>query len=88
VAAAAAGLLRCGKSCRLRWTNYLRPDLKRGLLSDDEERLVIDLHAQLGNRCVLRDSSWFFCPSNGFGGLVSTADYWSSVSTRLAVVTA
>jgi transcription factor MYB, plant len=45
-------LLRCGKSCRLRWTNYLRPDLKRGLLSDDEERLVIDLHAQLGNRCV------------------------------------
>nr|BAJ86820.1 predicted protein [Hordeum vulgare subsp. vulgare] len=47
-----AGLLRCGKSCRLRWTNYLRPDLKRGLLSDDEERLVIDLHSQLGNRCV------------------------------------
>ncbi|KAF8723675.1 hypothetical protein HU200_021637 [Digitaria exilis] len=45
-----AGLLRCGKSCRLRWTNYLRPDLKRGLLSDDEEQLVIDLHAQLGNR--------------------------------------
>ncbi|CAM0944350.1 unnamed protein product [Alopecurus aequalis] len=45
-----AGLLRCGKSCRLRWTNYLRPDLKRGLLSDDEEKLVIDLHKQLGNR--------------------------------------
>ncbi|CAO2201903.1 unnamed protein product [Urochloa humidicola] len=45
-----AGLLRCGKSCRLRWTNYLRPDLKRGLLSDAEEKLVIDLHAQLGNR--------------------------------------
>ncbi|GFY87684.1 myb domain protein 20 [Actinidia rufa] len=45
-----AGLLRCGKSCRLRWTNYLRPDLKRGLLSNYEEKLVIDLHAQLGNR--------------------------------------
>ncbi|GMJ01255.1 hypothetical protein HRI_003794700 [Hibiscus trionum] len=45
-----AGLLRCGKSCRLRWTNYLRPDLKRGLLSEDEEKMVIDLHAQLGNR--------------------------------------
>ncbi|XP_062198441.1 transcription factor MYB20-like [Phragmites australis] len=45
-----AGLLRCGKSCRLRWTNYLRPDLKRGLLSEEEERTVIDLHAQLGNR--------------------------------------
>ncbi|KAI7725167.1 hypothetical protein M8C21_023953, partial [Ambrosia artemisiifolia] len=43
-------LLRCGKSCRLRWTNYLRPDLKRGLLSEYEEKMVIDLHAQLGNR--------------------------------------
>ncbi|XP_077242985.1 MYB-like transcription factor ODO1 [Tasmannia lanceolata] len=45
-----AGLLRCGKSCRLRWTNYLRPDLKRGLLNEAEEQLVIDLHARLGNR--------------------------------------
>lgn len=46
-----AGLRRCGKSCRLRWTNYLRPDLKRGLLTEAEEQLVIDLHARLGNRC-------------------------------------
>ncbi|KAE9606904.1 hypothetical protein Lal_00026275 [Lupinus albus] len=45
-----AGLKRCGKSCRLRWTNYLRPDLKRGLLTESEEQLVIDLHARLGNR--------------------------------------
>ncbi|KAL0296172.1 UNVERIFIED_CONTAM: protein ODORANT1 [Sesamum radiatum] len=45
-----AGLRRCGKSCRLRWTNYLRPDLKRGLLTQAEEQLVIDLHAHLGNR--------------------------------------
>ncbi|XP_008802445.1 transcription factor MYB20-like [Phoenix dactylifera] len=45
-----AGLLRCGKSCRLRWTNYLRPDLKRGLLSESEEKLVIELHSRLGNR--------------------------------------
>lgn len=45
-----AGLRRCGKSCRLRWTNYLRPDLKRGLLNEAEESLVIDLHATLGNR--------------------------------------
>ncbi|GKA43536.1 ODORANT1-like protein [Tanacetum coccineum] len=43
-----AGLRRCGKSCRLRWTNYLRPDLKRGLLNESEEQLVIDLHARLG----------------------------------------
>lgn len=52
-----AGLLRCGKSCRLRWTNYLRPDLKRGLLSEYEEKMVIDLHAQLGNRFVIHSIS-------------------------------
>ncbi|KAK4417852.1 Myb-related protein [Sesamum alatum] len=45
-----AGLLRCGKSCRLRWINYLRPDLKRGPLSEMEENQIIDLHARLGNR--------------------------------------
>ncbi|KAF5198498.1 Myb-related protein pp2 [Thalictrum thalictroides] len=45
-----AGLLRCGKSCRLRWINYLRPDLKRGTLSEFEEDQIIQLHARLGNR--------------------------------------
>ncbi|KAK1685166.1 hypothetical protein QYE76_046014 [Lolium multiflorum] len=46
----ASGLNRCGKSCRLRWNNYLRPDIKRGNFSDDEERLIISLHAALGNK--------------------------------------
>ncbi|KAJ9683306.1 hypothetical protein PVL29_019057 [Vitis rotundifolia] len=45
-----AGLLRCGKSCRLRWINYLRPDLKRGALSEVEENQIIQLHSRLGNR--------------------------------------
>ncbi|KZV48161.1 hypothetical protein F511_27724 [Dorcoceras hygrometricum] len=45
-----AGLQRCGKSCRLRWINYLRPDLKRGTFSQEEEGLIIELHAVLGNR--------------------------------------
>nr|KYP64677.1 Myb-related protein Myb4 [Cajanus cajan] len=45
-----AGLQRCGKSCRLRWTNYLRPDIKRGKFSMQEEQTIIQLHALLGNR--------------------------------------
>ncbi|XP_043700469.1 transcription factor MYB26-like [Telopea speciosissima] len=45
-----AGLQRCGKSCRLRWINYLRPDLKRGSFSELEERIIIDVHRILGNR--------------------------------------
>lgn len=48
-----AGLLRCGKSCRLRWMNYLRPDIKRGNISPDEDDLIIRLHSLLGNRWSL-----------------------------------
>ncbi|XP_019094182.1 PREDICTED: transcription factor MYB39-like [Camelina sativa] len=45
-----AGLNRCGKSCRLRWTNYLRPDIKRGKFSAEEEETILNLHAVLGNK--------------------------------------
>ncbi|XP_057948109.1 transcription factor MYB63-like [Malania oleifera] len=45
-----AGLLRCGKSCRLRWINYLRPDVKRGNFTPEEEHTIITLHHSLGNK--------------------------------------
>ncbi|KAJ4965766.1 hypothetical protein NE237_017615 [Protea cynaroides] len=45
-----AGLNRCGKSCRLRWTNYLRPDIKRGKFSQEEEQTILNLHSILGNK--------------------------------------
>ncbi|KAB8103542.1 hypothetical protein EE612_036056 [Oryza sativa] len=44
------GLQRCGKSCRLRWANHLRPDLRKGPFSPDEERLILRLHGLLGNK--------------------------------------
>jgi hypothetical protein len=44
------GLQRNGKSCRLRWINYLRPGLKRGMFSQEEEDVVINLQAKLGNK--------------------------------------
>ncbi|EPS73580.1 hypothetical protein M569_01180 [Genlisea aurea] len=44
------GLLRCSKSCRLRWTNYLRPGIKRGNFSPHEEGMIIHLQALLGNK--------------------------------------
>ena len=45
-----SGLKRCGKSCRLRWANHLRPNLKKGGFSPEEERLIIELHAKIGNK--------------------------------------
>ncbi|KAF7091158.1 hypothetical protein CFC21_093805 [Triticum aestivum] len=45
-----AGLNRCGKSCRLRWTNYLRPDIKRGKFTPEEEQTILQLHSVLGNK--------------------------------------
>ncbi|CAL5007225.1 unnamed protein product [Urochloa decumbens] len=44
-----AGLNRCGKSCRLRWNNYLRPDINRSCFTDEEDQLIIHLHSILGN---------------------------------------
>ncbi|CAN4103401.1 unnamed protein product [Withania somnifera] len=54
-----AGLARCGKSCRLRWMNYLRPNVKRGNFTKEEDEIILKLHAQLGNKYV-----FFFHMSN------------------------
>ncbi|XP_038696323.1 transcription factor MYB82-like [Tripterygium wilfordii] len=48
-----SGLKRGGKSCRLRWKNYLRPNIKRGAMSEDEVDLIIRMHKLLGNRWSL-----------------------------------
>ncbi|CAK9149317.1 unnamed protein product [Ilex paraguariensis] len=45
-----AGLKRTGKSCRLRWLNYLKPDIKRGNLTPKEQLLILELHSKWGNR--------------------------------------
>ncbi|XP_027343375.1 transcription factor RAX2-like [Abrus precatorius] len=45
-----AGLKRCGKSCRLRWLNYLRPNIKHGEFSDEEDRIICSLYANIGSR--------------------------------------
>ncbi|XP_009798979.1 transcription factor MYB48-like [Nicotiana sylvestris] len=45
-----SGLKRTGKSCRLRWVNYLNPALKRGKMTPQEEHLVLQLHSKYGNR--------------------------------------
>ncbi|KAL3341631.1 hypothetical protein AABB24_025922 [Solanum stoloniferum] len=48
-----AGLNRCGKSCRLRWTNYLRPDLKHDNFTPQEEDCILELHKTIGSRWSL-----------------------------------
>ncbi|XP_027338613.1 transcription factor MYB114-like [Abrus precatorius] len=45
-----AGLNRCGKCCKVRWLNYLKPAIDRRNISSDEEELIIKLHKLLGNR--------------------------------------
>ncbi|URD90131.1 MYB family transcription factor [Musa troglodytarum] len=48
--ARSAGLRRTGKSCRLRWLNYLRPDVRRGNITPEEQLLILELHSRWGNR--------------------------------------
>ncbi|XP_042415238.1 transcription factor MYB2-like [Zingiber officinale] len=45
-----SGLRRTGKSCRLRWLNYLRPDVRRGNITPEEQLLILELHSRWGNR--------------------------------------
>ncbi|XP_008220428.1 PREDICTED: transcription factor MYB36-like [Prunus mume] len=45
-----AGLRRCGKSCRLRWLNYLRPDIKHGCFTEEEDNIICSLYSQMGSR--------------------------------------
>ncbi|KAI3795778.1 hypothetical protein L1987_38437 [Smallanthus sonchifolius] len=45
-----AGLSRSGKNCRLRWMNYLKPNIKRGKFSKEEEEIILHSHSLLGNR--------------------------------------
>ncbi|KAE8682813.1 Transcription factor RAX2 [Hibiscus syriacus] len=47
-----AGLKRCGKSCRLRWLNYLRPDIKHGRFTDEEDNIICSLYNSIGSRQV------------------------------------
>ncbi|KAJ0986460.1 hypothetical protein J5N97_004816 [Dioscorea zingiberensis] len=45
-----AGLKRCGKSCRLRWLNYLRPDIKHGGFTEEEDNIILALYNNIGSR--------------------------------------
>ncbi|CAN1276022.1 Transcription factor MYB27 [Linum perenne] len=48
-----SGLRRSGKSCRMRWLNYLRPNLKRCRITPEEEQIIIQLHTQWGNKLFI-----------------------------------
>ncbi|CAH1415404.1 unnamed protein product [Lactuca virosa] len=67
-----AGLLRCGKSCRLRWMNYLRPGIRRGNFTEDENDMIIRLHSIHGNR-------WSFIATELSGRTDNEVkNYWNS----------
>nr|WHU31423.1 R2R3-MYB transcription factor [Echinacea purpurea] len=67
-----AGLLRCGKSCRLRWINYLRPGIKRGNFTAEEDDIIIRLHTIHGSR-------WSFIASELSGRTDNEIkNYWNS----------
>ncbi|GFP91100.1 transcription factor gamyb [Phtheirospermum japonicum] len=70
---------RTGKSCRLRWVNKLRPDLKTGMkFSAEEERTVIDLQAQFGNKWA-RIATYLPGRTDN-----DVKNFWSSRQKRLA----
>ncbi|CAL9763217.1 unnamed protein product, partial [Musa acuminata subsp. burmannicoides] len=77
------GLNRSGKSCRLRWVNYLHPGLKRGRMTPQEEDLVVELHAKWGNRSdpLTHTSSCLVACSLSY--LARFDRRWSRIARRL-----
>lgn len=59
------GLKRCGKSCRLRWLNYLRPNIKHGGFTEEEDNIICSLYISIGSRYIFF-LSLFFCLSISF----------------------
>ncbi|CAA7046609.1 unnamed protein product [Microthlaspi erraticum] len=41
---------RVGKQCRERWHNHLRPDIKKDSWSEEEDRILIEAHKEIGNK--------------------------------------
>ncbi|KFK35251.1 hypothetical protein AALP_AA5G260400 [Arabis alpina] len=74
------GLLhRTGKSCRLRWVNKLRPNLKNGCkFSAEEERIVIELQSEFGNKWA-RIATYLPGRTDN-----DVKNFWSSRQKRLA----
>ncbi|KAA8519028.1 hypothetical protein F0562_016198 [Nyssa sinensis] len=72
------GLLRCSKSCRLRWTNYLRPGIKRGNFTPHEEGMIIHLQALLDHSTTYQFVSKSFSDKRSL-------DITSQASTTLSL---
>ncbi|KAK3018460.1 hypothetical protein RJ639_004277, partial [Escallonia herrerae] len=78
-----AGLKRCGKSCRLRWLNYLRPDIKHGGFTEEEDNTILTLYSNIGSRLVVHSTSSFFIILIGPSHLKGRTDndvknYWNT----------
>ncbi|RDX65643.1 Transcription factor MYB98, partial [Mucuna pruriens] len=41
---------RIGKQCRERWHNHLKPDIKKDIWAEEEDKILIQAHAEIGNK--------------------------------------
>lgn len=78
-----AGLRRCGKSCRLRWLNYLRPNIKHGEFSDEEDKIICNLFASIGSRYLTIFSPILFLNLSHFLHILWVFSVWSFTSTAI-----
>ncbi|RZR75469.1 hypothetical protein BHM03_00058634 [Ensete ventricosum] len=79
--ASCQGLNRTGKSCRLRWLNYLRPDVRRGNITPGEQQLIMELHAKALMYEVKERSNY---PRSATCNILMVLDMrWSKIARQL-----
>eukprot|EP00257_Ricinus_communis_P013575 XP_015571043.1 transcription factor MYB4-like [Ricinus communis] len=78
-----AGLSRCGKSCRLRWMNYLRPGVRRGNYCIKEEDLIIKLREQMGNNLTMSRCTTLGRSTRTYCDAAHTMDYQSGLNLAI-----
>ncbi|CAN4090695.1 unnamed protein product [Withania somnifera] len=82
--AKSAGLKRTGKSCRLRWLNYLRPDVRRGNITPEEQLLIMELHAKWGNKTRIQKHTKQAENMNAQGSSEQNIDHQEGSSSQMS----
>ncbi|KAL0833251.1 hypothetical protein Bca101_085140 [Brassica carinata] len=79
------GIKRCGKSCRLRWLNYLRPNIKHGSFTDEEDYIICSLYITIGSSAAAVRSGFESHQQPNYGAVVPIMEGWVGAAAAVSL---